>query len=64
MPLAGSVEKTLRSAAVLTLDTDIGEIDLLAEVAGLGGFREVKAHSLMVEAFGRQVATLDLPGLI
>jgi len=49
---------------VLTLDTDIGEIDLLAEVAGLGGFREVKAHSLMVEAFGRQVATLDLPGLI
>jgi hypothetical protein len=55
---------TLRNASILTLQTDIGEIDLLAEVAGLGGFSEVRAHSIIVEAFGREIATLDLPGLI
>ncbi len=57
-------EGTLRNATVLTLETELGEIDLLAEVQGLGAFQEVKAHSVMVEAFGREFATLDLPGLI
>ncbi len=37
---------------------------LLAEVTGLGSFDAVRVHSITVEAFGRQVATLDLPGLI
>jgi hypothetical protein len=57
-------EATLRNATVLTLDTDLGEIDLLAEVAGLGTFDDVKAHSISVEAFGRTIAILDLAGLI
>jgi hypothetical protein len=57
-------EVTLRNSTIFTLQTDIGEIDLLAEVAGLGAFNDVKKHSMMVEAFDRQVATLDLPGLI
>ncbi len=57
-------EGTLRSATVLTLQTDIGPIDLLAEVPGLGNFAAVQRHSIMVEAFERQIATLDLPGLI
>ncbi len=57
-------ERTLRNATVLTLQTDIGEIDLLAEVAGLGAFDDVKKHSITVDAFDRQIATLDLPGLI
>lgn len=57
-------EVTLRNGTVLTRQTDIGEIDLLAEVAGLGVFEDVKKNSIIVEAFGRQVATLDLPGLI
>jgi hypothetical protein len=55
---------TLRNATILTLQTDIGEIDLMAEVAGFGSYFEVKAHSITVEAFGRQIITLDLPGLI
>jgi len=38
------------------LDTDLGEISLLAEVAGLG--------SVAMEAFGRRVWTLDLKSLI
>ncbi|MDQ6760168.1 MAG: nucleotidyltransferase [Acidobacteriota bacterium] len=57
-------EGTLRNATVLTLQTDIGSIDLLAEVPGLGTFAEVKRDSIMVEAFERQIASLDLPGLI
>ena len=56
--------RTLRNVAILTLQTELGEIDLIAEVAGVGGFDEVKAHSISVEAFGRELATLDLPTLI
>ena len=57
-------DATLRNATILTLQTDIGEIDLLAEVTGLGSFEEVKKHSITVEAFERRFMTLDLPGLI
>ncbi len=57
-------ERTLRNVTVLTLQTDVGAIDLLAEVAGLGAFDQVKDRSIMVEAFERHIATLDLPGLI
>lgn len=57
-------EATLRNSTVLTLETDIGEIDLLAEVAGLGAFENVKAQSAKVDAFGRGIDVLDLPGLI
>ena len=53
-------EKTLRNATVLTLQTELGEIDLLAEVAGIGSFEEVQA----VEAFERKVQTIDLRALI
>jgi hypothetical protein len=55
---------TLRNGTIFTLQTDVGEIDLLAEVAGLGDFEAVKAHSITVEAFDRHVVVLDLPGLI
>ena len=57
-------EGTLRNTTVLTLQTDIGEIDLLAEVAGLGAFEDVRKHSITVDAFERRMATLDLQGLI
>lgn len=57
-------EATLRNGTIFTLSTDLGEIDLLAEVSGLGGFEEVKKNSVLVQAFDRNVWTLDLPGLI
>jgi hypothetical protein len=57
-------QATLRNAAILTLSTDLGAIDLLAEVNGLGGFEAVKANSIFVQAFDREVRTLDLPALI
>jgi hypothetical protein len=57
-------EATLRNTTILTLSTDLGGIDLLAEVTGLGGFEDVKSNSVLVRAFDREVWTLDLPGLI
>jgi hypothetical protein len=57
-------EATLRNSSVLTLETDIGGIGLLSEVAGLGTNEEVKAQSKIAEAFGRRIAVLDIRGLI
>ena len=55
---------TLGNTSLVTLQTDLGEIDLLAEISGLGDYDAVKARSIVVEAYGRGIATLDLGGLI
>jgi hypothetical protein len=57
-------EVTLRNGALFTLNTGLGEIDLLAEVAGLGTYVEVKAQSITVEAYGRRISILSLRSLI
>jgi predicted nucleotidyltransferase len=57
-------EATLHNGAFFTLTTDLVPLDLLAEVAGIGSFEDVKRTSIQVQAFGRDVWTLDLPGLI
>ena len=57
-------EASLRNSTVLTLTTDLGDIDLLAEVAGVGNWDEVKAQSREIDAFERRVRILDLPALI
>jgi predicted nucleotidyltransferase len=57
-------ESTLRNATLLTLDTDLGRIDLLAEVSGLGPFEEVWVESPEVELYGCRVRTLNLRSLI
>jgi len=50
--------------AVLTLETAIGSIDLLAEVTGLRTYDEIKAQSKIADAFGRRIAVLDIRSLI
>jgi hypothetical protein len=55
---------TLSNTAILTLTTDLGSVDLMSEVIGLGPFTEVERASVLVDAFGRQVRTLDLRSLI
>ena len=57
-------DRTLQRGTVLTLDTDLGRIDLLAEVAGLGGWDEIRKGCVRLPAFDREVWTLDLPSLI
>ncbi len=55
---------TLRIGSLFTLTTDLGDIDLLAEVTGVGGYPEVKAASVPVEMFGYRFAVLSLDALI
>lgn len=54
----------MEKGANFTLTTTVGDIDLLAEVSGIGDFAAVLEASVLVEVFGRQIAILDLPGLI
>lgn len=55
---------TLNNGTVFTLKTDVGIVDLRAEVSGVGGFDQAKARSVIVSGFERQVWILDLPALI
>jgi hypothetical protein len=57
-------EATLRNGTLFTLSTDLGSLDLLAELPGVGDFLRVREASVELEAFGRQIRTLDLPALI
>ena len=55
---------TLRNGLNFTLSTDLGDIDLLGEITGIGGFHDVKAKSRNVEMYGFRFAILTLSGLI
>src|SRR5260370_14433433 len=55
---------TLRNAMNFTLTTDLGDIDLLGEIAGIGGYGAVKAKSRAVEMYGCSFHILSLSGLI
>jgi hypothetical protein len=57
-------ESTFRNGTVFTLTTDLGIIDLLAEVAGVGAYEDAYNDSILVHSFGRDVRTLDLPALM
>jgi hypothetical protein len=57
-------ESTLGNGTIFTLTTELGVIDLLAEVDGLGNFDAVYKESVRVHAFDRDVWTLSLPSLI
>jgi hypothetical protein len=57
-------EATLRNGTLFTLSTDLGSVDLLAEVSGIGDFTQVREVSVRLVAFDRQIWTLNLPALI
>jgi hypothetical protein len=56
-------EASLKSGLNFTLDTDLGPLDLLGEVPGLGTFDRVDAESSELEIDGRRVLVLTLDGL-
>jgi hypothetical protein len=56
-------ELSLRSGLNFTLDTDLGPLDLLGEVAGLGTFERVDAASSPLEIDGTRLLVLTLDGL-
>jgi len=55
---------TLRNGLNFTLTTELGDLDLLGEVVGGGGYGDLLSHTVEVEAFGVKLKCVDLPTLI
>jgi hypothetical protein len=47
-----------------TLTTDVGDVDILGEVTGMGDYQKVEAFSEEMEIFGVNCKVLTLEGLI
>ena len=63
LPFLFDVE-TLERGLNFTLTTALGPLDLLGEVTGGGGYGDLLAHTIEVEAFDVSCLCLDLPKLI
>ncbi len=57
-------EETILRGLNFTLETDLGDLDLLGEIAGGGGYDDLRPHSIEFEAFGLRLRCLDLDTLI
>lgn len=57
-------EQTLQGGTNFTLSTDLGDIDLLGEVAGVGSYEEALAASVVVPLYGIECRVLNLDALI
>jgi hypothetical protein len=56
-------ERALRNGLNFTLVTDAGEIDLLGEVTGIGGFEDLVAGAVVHELYGIPVRVIGLADL-
>ena len=54
----------LRAGSNFTFATDLGAVDILGEVSGLGGYPEVLSFSEEMEVYGMRCRVLSLEGLI
>jgi predicted nucleotidyltransferase len=63
-PALSENPKVLARFKNLYLETDLGELDLLGEVAGIGTFSETLAQSVEIELWGRTCRILSLDALI
>jgi hypothetical protein len=63
LPFEWSTE-TLRQGLNFTLETDLGNLDLLGEIVGGGGYSDLEPHSIEIAAFGFELRCLDLDTLI
>jgi len=57
-------EKTITAGLNFTLTTDLGDVDLLGEIAGGGRFEDLLLHSAEVVVYGVRCLCVDLPTLI
>lgn len=57
-------EQTVRAGLNFTLTTTLGDLDLLGEISGGGGFEKLIGGSMEVQLFGRSVKCLGLDQLI
>jgi predicted nucleotidyltransferase len=63
LPFQWDVE-TLERGLNFTLETTLGDLDLLGEITGGGGFGELLPHTEELQIFGLRARCLDLPTLI
>ncbi|MEP6821770.1 MAG: hypothetical protein ABI946_05405 [Chthoniobacterales bacterium] len=57
-------ERTVVHGLNFTLTTELGDLDLMGEVIGGGGYADLLPHSIAIEAFGVEFRCIDLPTLI
>lgn len=57
-------ETTLRNGLNFTLVTSLGDIDVLGEVAGGGGYHDLLPHTMTLSVFGQEVLCVELAKLI
>ncbi len=56
--------ETLKRGLNFTFTTDIGDLDLLGEVSGVGQYDDARRDSLIVELFGYSFDVIDIGKLI
>ncbi len=56
--------ETVRAGLNFSLTTDLGAIDLLGEISGLGGYESVRADSETLSLYGLEINVLSLEGLL
>jgi hypothetical protein len=56
--------KTIRNGLNFTLATTWGDIDLLGEISGGGGYAELLPYTIMLDLFGHKCECLNLERLI
>ncbi len=57
-------KQTLFQGCNFTLETSMGDIDLLAEIPGASSFEDVMEHSISLNAYGCQIQCVTLEKLI
>jgi hypothetical protein len=62
-PLPNNAED-LKGFKNLYLITDMGQLDVLSEISGIGGYDEVERHTIQVDLEGTPCRVLDLDTLI
>lgn len=57
-------EPTVRRGLNFTLTTSLGDLDVLGEIVGGGGFEQLAPHAISLDVFGARCLCLDLARLI
>ncbi|WP_437588784.1 hypothetical protein [Sorangium sp. So ce1000] len=57
-------EVSLRNGLNFTLTTELGDVDLLGEVTGGGGYQDLLPHAVPLQVFGREIQCVGLRKLI
>ena len=55
---------TVQRGLNFTLETTLGDVDLLGDLAGAGGYEAVLPHAVRLPVLGDDVLVIDLPWLI